>query len=412
VSSPASWAPPYGAPSLTDLTRPIVKGLRQTALPLQLTGRDRDLASDADRFLPPLPPGQYEFIVDKFDAAAPALLAIEPGSGSLLLLLPESREWMPIDQANGGVLAECTRGTLGWRAELVRDERGCTCYVPTDGGLAAVRPRLLGLSFTTEYFGEGVALGGPVAWAGEVWIPIANKKGGVSLIGRTPSQTKPITIVSSAPVPADGFGQPVFDARQIIWPSQDGQLIVRLNQDGKEEADWIDWPVGVRPAFSLGSPYLSARGTFWQCCINTDGSFEYVQMGQRTPERAAVDAPRFGTGNISYKKDQRIKGDPWREPEHANEGASAEVIIPLLESVHDSAVVALRVGALSVLDLLESENEHHRAVLQLQADASADALFGTLIVPRPWLTSVFAYDGHLWIYHPELRKVGGWKLDC
>jgi hypothetical protein len=93
-------------------------------------------------------------------------------------------------------------------------------------------------------------------------------------------------------------------------------------------------------------------------------------------------------------------------------GASSEVVVPLIESELERAVVGLRIDApQGVLALLESDKERHRAVLQLQAEDRADVLFGTLSVTRPWLASLFIYDGHLWVYHPELSQAIGWKVE-
>jgi hypothetical protein len=408
------WVPPFGASALSDITVPLARGLRQTPARLILArskGRGGP-AGDADRTLPPLPPGQYRFLVHKFDVASPTLMAIEPEHGNLLILLPESKTWVPLEPPAGGFLAEGLN-SRGWRMEVV-EQAGCaTLYLPSARGLDAVTPTLIGLSYAAEYFGKGLALGGPVAWAGEVWLPVLGENDVVELVGKPRGAARPIVLHTIAPAPKHGFEAPVFDPLHVIWPSEEGQLVVRLDQNGNKETDWIAWPDGLKPAFSLGCPYLSPSGTFWQLCWRGQSeSLEYVQMGKPGPERAASDAPRLGTGHISYKKTQRIEGDPWREPGHVFDGASSEVVLPLLESELDRAVVGLRVDApQGVLALLESDKERHRAVLQLQAANRAAVPFGSLRVTRPWLTSLFVHDAHLWVYHPELPQALGWKLE-
>ena len=408
------WVPPYGASALSDITKPLARGLRQTPSPLTFARSNGrfDPAGDADRTLPALPPGQYRFLVHRFDVVSRTLMAIQSEHGNLLVLLPESKTWIPLEPT-GEILAEGLKNYRGWRMELVEGVGGATLYFPTAGGLAAVTPTLIGLSYAVEYFGEGRALGGPVAWAGEIWLPVIGKNGVVNLVGKPQAAAKPIVLRTSAPVPKNGFEAPVFDPLHVIWPSEEGQLIVRLDHHGKTETDWIAWPDGLRPTFSLGCPYLSPSGSFWQLCRRAQGeSLEYVQMGKLRPGRVAIDAPRLGTGRISYKKEKRIEGDPWAEPEEVIEEASSEVVVPLIESVLERAVVGLRIDApLGVLALLESNKERHRAVLQLQAENRADVLFGTLRVTRPWLTSLFVYEAHLWVYHPELSQALGWKLD-
>ena len=415
TSLDSPWVPPFGAPALSDMSRPLAGGLRQTPAPLTLARSNvrLDPASDADRTLPALPPGQYRFLVHRFDVATPTLMAIEPDQGNLLILLPASKTWIPLEGASGGILAEGLKNSRGWRMEVVEGARHATLYLPTASGLAAVTPTLIGLTYAAEYFGEGVALGGPVAWAGEVWLPVLGKEGVVNLVGKPRGAAKPVVLPTSAPAPKDGFYAPVFDPLRVIWPSEEGQLIVRLDQRGNKETDWITWPAEVRPTFKLGCPYLSRSGSFSQLCWNgRNESLEYVQMGKLDPERAAIDAPRIGTGRISYKKAQRIEGDPWREPPHVFDGASSEVVVPLVESEIERAVVSLRIDApQGVLALLESDSKRHRAVLQLQAENRTDVLFGTINVARPWLASLFVYDAHLWVYHPELPQALGWKLE-
>jgi hypothetical protein len=418
TSLDSRWVPPFGASALSDIARPVARGLKQTPASLALARSNGRVAQSNGRFdptrtLPAFPPGQYRFLVHKFDVAFPTLMAIELKQGNLLVFLPESKRWMPLERPSRGLLAAGLKNSRGWRMEVVETARCATLYFPTAGGLAAVTPDLMGLSYAIEYFGEGSALGGPVAWGGEIWLPVLGEKGAVNLVGKPLGVATPIVLPTSAPAPKNGFEAPVFDPVHVIWPSQEGQLIVRLDQDGKKETDWVAWPDGLSPAFSLGCPYLSSSGSFSQLCwVGQNESLEYVQMGKQGPERNAIDAPRLGTGHISYKKGQRIDGDPWREPEQVVDEASSEIVVPLIESELERAVVGLRIDApQGVLALLESDEERHSAILQLQAENRDAVLFGSLNVTRPWLTSLFIYDAHLWVYHPELTQAFGWKLE-
>jgi hypothetical protein len=414
ASLDSTWVPPYGEAALSGPARPLARGLRQTPLPLTLARSNRrfDPTKGADKTLPALPPGQYRFLVHRFDAASPTLMAIEPEHGNLLVLLPESKTWMPLEHPTGGVLAEGLKNHRGWRMEVVEGSLGATLYFPTAQGLAAVTPSLIASSYAVEYFGGGRALGGPVGWAGEIWLPVLGERGIVNLVGKPRGAAKHIVLPTGARAPKNGFEAPVFDPFHVIWPSKEGQVIVRLDQDGNKETDWIAWPDGLSPAFALGCPYLSRSGSFSQICRAVKSeSLEYVQMGHRSPERATIDGPRLGTGHISYKKKQRLEGDPWREPQHIADGASSEVVVPLIESQVERAVVGIRIDApQGVLALLESDEETC-AVLQWQAENRPDVLVGILSVARPWLASLFVYDAHFWVYHPQLSQALGWKLE-
>lgn len=413
VCQESPWVPPFGASTLSGTSTPKPGGLRQTAAPLVLARSNArlDPTSDADRTLPALPPGQYRFLVHTFDVASSILMAIEPQQGKLLVLLPESMVWIPLEGKDGATLAPGPKNSRGWRMEVTDEARSARLYFPTDGGLAVVTPTLIGLSYTVEYFGEGPALGGPVAWAGEVWLPQLGKDGTVNLVGKPLGDAETAVLATGAVAPAQGFEAPVFDSLHVIWPSEEGQLIVRLNQAGKKKSDWIAWPQGLRPAFSLGCPLFFE--SFWQqCWSGQDAPLEYVQMGRLFPQRIRIDAPRLCTGRISYVDEQRVEGGPDVQPAHVSGRTSSQVVVPLIESEHERAVVGLRIDAPDgVLALLDSNEEEHLAVLQLQAESRADVLFATLEVARPWLASLFVYDAHLWMYHPALAEVSGWKLD-
>jgi hypothetical protein len=412
VCQDSPWVPPFGASTVSDTGTFEPGGLRQTAAPLVLARPNArlDPASDADRTLPALPPGQYRFLVHKFDVASSVLMAIEPQQGKLLVLLPESMMWMPLEGQDGATLAPGPKNIRGWRMEVADESSSATLYFPTDGGLAAVTPTPIGLSYTVEYFGEGPALGGPVAWAGEVWLPQLGKNGTVNLVGKPLGEADTAVLATGAVAPAHGFDAPVFDSLHVIWPSEEGQLIVRLNQAGKKQSDWIAWPEGLRPAFSLGCPLFFE--SFWQQCWSGQSApLEYVQMGRLFPQRIPIDAPRLCTGRISYVNEQRVDGGPGVQLERVPGRTSSRVVVPLIESAHERAVVGLRIDAPhGVLALLDSDEEQ-LAVLQLQADGRSDLLFGTLDVARPWLASLFVYDAHLWMYHPSLAQALGWKLE-
>jgi len=410
-----TWVPPYGAAPLSDLGQPLAGGLRQTSMPLIVRASDSrvDLASGAHATLPALPPGRFQFLVHRLDVASPVLVAIDPVQGALLVLLPESKQWIALEHPNSPGLAGL-QNLRGWRMEVVEGALSATLYFPTSRGLAAVTPTLVGLSYRAEYSGEGAAIGGPVAWANRIWLPLLNKNGAVDLVGKSRGAGSPITLPTTAPTAAAGFEAPVFDPLQVIWPSEEGQLVLRLDTSGKEQADWIPWPAGLTPRFSAGCPHRSRSGAFWQLCSRGgDGGFEFVQMGKAPAESVAVDAPRLTTGTTSYRNQHRSAADPREQPAHVEGAPSAEVVVPLIESTHRGAVIGLRIAAPhGDLALLESDGARQLAVLQLEAQDLAEVLaFGALSVTRPWLATLFVHDGHLWVHHPELAQPLGWRLE-
>ncbi|HSW20454.1 MAG TPA: hypothetical protein VLJ86_24740, partial [Ramlibacter sp.] len=272
------WAPPFGAPALPGV-KTLSRGLRLTPWPLALArSHERWADGPPDRSLPPLPPGQYRFVVDKFGLACPTLIAVEPEQGQLFVLLPESKSWIALERTAGASWGQRLRNPRGWRMELVHAQGHATAYCPSATGLAAIMPNAIGLCYAIEHAGEGPAIGGPVAWGGEIWTPVLGKGHIVQLVGKPHGAARHIVLPTHAPAPQHGFEAPVFDDLHVNWPCDEGQLVLRLDAHGDKLCDWIAWPEGLKPLFAMGWPYRPPNGPFWQLCRkHDDGRFEYVQ---------------------------------------------------------------------------------------------------------------------------------------
>ena len=405
------WVPPFGASGVPG-AQSLARGLRQTPLPLALARAHRRSADDPpDRALPPLPPGQYRFVVDRFAAACPTLVAVEPERGNLLVLLPGSGRWSALGRTEGASWGQRLRNPRGWRMELAHAHGRATAYCPSATGLAAITPNVIGLCYAIEHAGDGPALGGPVAWGGEIWAPVLGKGHVVQLVGRPHGAARHTVLPTHAPVPQHGFEAPVFDDLHVNWPCDEGQLVLHLDADGDKQCHWLAWPGPSRPVFAMGSPYVAADGTFWQLCRRTDdGRFEYVRMAKAAAEAVPIDGLRLSTGHASYGGTLRADGDPWRAAQ-ADDGESTGIVVPLLESTHDGCVLGLRMEAPhGALALLHGNREPPRAVLQVHMQGGPATPFGTLHVRKPWLALPFVHDGHLWVEHPDLPQALGWEL--
>jgi len=407
----STWVPPFGASALSG-AKPLARGLRQTPLPLALARvHERSESAPPDRTLPLPSSGQYRFVVDKFGAACPTLMAAEPERGELFVLLPESKRWTALGRTAGASWGQRLRDPLGWRMEIVPAPGRSTAFCPSDNGLAALSPHALGLGYAVEHAGEGPAVGGPVAWRGEVWAPVLGRGHVVQLVSRPFGADWHIVLPTRAPVPRHGFQAPVFDEQHVNWPCEEGQLVLRLDADGEKGCDWIPWPDRTEPLFAMGCPYLSLTGTFWQLCRRSDdGRFEYLEMASAAPQVAPIGAPCLSTGRACYRGTLRLKGDPWGSEEE-RDAAPAALVVPLLESTHDGAVVGLRLDAPhGVPALLHAGNKPRSAVLQIEVQGRGAVPFGRLDVRSPWLALPFVHDGHLWVNHPDLPQALGWEL--
>jgi hypothetical protein len=419
----APWVPPFGAPvkrpgapQLSD-----IRGIRQTPRELTLTrapkvgaGPDRSATDDPDRVIPPPPPGQYEFAVGRFGADTDCLLAIEPEKGSLFFWLTASNRWAPVNHVDGGVLSQTSVDASHWRSELVQeggDIGGSVLFLPTTSGLAVVRPDAITLEFSADYIGGGASLGAPVLWGGVIWAPVKGVGRTIALVAASTKGELLNVQATSCAEPAEALGAPVCDARRIVWPSQAGQFVVSKNPDGTAHASWLNWPDDARPVFAFGVPYLSAAGQFWQLCWNArEESYVYVQLGRPGPEIMPTNAPALCTGRRSYKMASAMQGDPWEDPVDMSHGSSSDVVIPLLESTQNGAVLGLVVAAEDGVTALLESRERHPAVMLLRTDTSPNQRFLTLLVSKPWRVRAFIFDGYLWAYHPAMQSILGTEL--
>ena len=392
-SAPVSmpWIPPYGSQPIRPGSSQgsDVRGLRQTVFDIAVTQQPRSgsqsrrsATDDPDFTIPAPPPGQYEFAVGRFGTDVDVLLAIEPEKGALFVWLAVGKRWEPLGHDEGGVLAETSVQVAQWRSELLVDGANAVLCLPTKHGLAVVRPDCLALSFSASYVGHGPAVGSPIFWGNQVWVPLRDESGLITVIAVSSTGELKQTQSTSIHAPEATFGSPVCDAQQIIWPAHAGQLVVRKGADGATTCSWVAWPSAVSPAFAFGSPYLSATGRFWQLCWNArEESYAYVQMGRSAPEIMLTLAPALCTGRYGYKMAARIKGDPWLDQADGDHPASNDVVIPVLESPKHGAVLSLIVEAEGGITSMLESTAHHRVVVQLQSDNSAAMQFGSVIVP-------------------------------
>ena len=118
------------------------------------------------------------------------------------------------------------------------------------------------------------------------------------------------------------------------------------------------------------------------------------------------------TGRYSYKMATRLKGDPWLDHDDTDHTASNDVVIPILESAVNDAVLSLVIEAENGVTALLESTDNLRAVVQLHSNARTGMRFMTFIAPLPWLARPFVFDGHLWIYHSDDALIVGTALEA
>ncbi|NMG36736.1 hypothetical protein GRF61_19980 [Azoarcus sp. TTM-91] len=413
-ASAQNWVPPHGQKNVAAGERPGVRGLRVTPQALRVSAIPRAEGGDGDAALPLPPAGNYEFLVSRYGTRGGELLALDPVAGALYLWLAESALWMALADAGGGFLAETALKREDWRCEVAGQGEDSLIFLPTAAGLACLRPRALALSFEVAYIGSGAVIGAPLHWGGAIWAPQRRANGTLVLQAAELSGAVGAAIDVATDDPLAGLGRfapPVGNERQLIWPGDGGQLVLSRTPDGGMQADWLAWPGGVTPAFEFGCPFMPTSGGFWQLCWDAGrDTYVYLQLGRTQAERHEALAPRLSTGRINYRFGARMKLPPWQEPEHGDDGAGT-VVLPLLESAVDAAVVGVEVESSRGLNELLGSRERLHATLLVQADNHADLRLLRFYAAQPWAGRVFMHDGLLWFYHPEASRIEGWRLE-
>lgn len=406
------WIPPFGTSSLVQRAARTAMGLRQTSLSVSLSRRrERRADSDPDVTRPLPPPGDYEFFSVPAGTNVPVLLALDPSKGMLCAWLPRTQKWESMEHDGGGLLAVTRLGRPSWRCEVSQTESGCLMFLPSEEGLACVRPDAVGLVFRARYVGGEPAIGAPLRFGDQVWVPLRGRSGQLKFVSAD-LQGEPGEVIDLPDLPTEmgSLQAPLTDGRLAIWPAESGQLVLRKQASGAIECGFIPWPTGLHPAFEFGSPFLSRDGSLWQLCFDTAaGTYVYLQLGIERPEREPTTAPRLCTGGYNFRFAAKFRTAPWLEPEHGDDSATDEVVLPLLESTASSSVLGVKLTSTDALANVLASSERIRVELVLDDDTSQTS-FHSLSVAEPWRLRFFVHEDYLWAYHPLLNRLDGWGL--
>lgn len=412
------WVPPFGVLPVGGRTKnPIVRGLRQTMDPLSLHRRsERGPKLDPDAELPLPPPGEYEFFSVPAATKSPVLMALEAQKGIVYLWRPASKTWERLQHAGPDQLAHSSISFSRWRCEASCQDFESMFFLPTKSGLAVVRPDALGLSYQVNHHGGGPVVGAPVQFGESVWAPVVSPDRKLSFANvniNTGSPAEPLACSMENEIDwnSNPLHPPLAYLKVAIWPHATGQLMLENDSAGSSiVARFIPWPEGMDPVFEFGSVFFSRDGQFWQLCFDSSKDcYVYLQLGTERPEVYPATTPRLCTGFFNYRFATKYQTPPWREPEQGDDSGTDEVVLPLLESGHNSAVIGLRIETTQGIVSMLQSNDRMRVDFVLEDDTS-QTTFYTCAVMKPWRMRVFIHEGRLWAYHPDMQKIKGWDL--
>lgn len=403
-----AWLPPFGGDS-SAADKP--QGLRMTDARLALR-RTLSVDSVADHQMAMPPAGNYQFLVSAFETCESRLFALEFSRGLIYHWLPHSESWKEIYSSGDEMLGESSLGDNAW-GMAAQDLQGPTrIYMPTDDGLAIVTINLIARTYESRTVGT-CCVGAPVMWRGKVYVPMLEDDERLGVYTLDPHGTAIRRVDGPAlDAPAAGWVRPLADRRQIIWMAPAGQLIVKRRGGAALEASLLPWASGVKPRFDLGSPYLSDSGHLWQQCLRENeqgGQFVFVRLGLGNPESRPASSPRLCSGAACFCLDKRLRAAPWFDPLGGVDSSAGEVIFPLLESTTTSALLCARVPSTRSLESMLASNVTCTTTFELRGEH--DVQFWVARMPRPWATRPFVYAGHLYLYHPDKRRLPGWRIE-
>jgi hypothetical protein len=393
---PDAWLPPFGGDGADG---ELPQGLRLTAVPLALrTSLSVEALPDSELAI--LPAGNYHFLVSACQTHEARLLALDFSRGLIYHWLPHSECWHEIDPGGEEMIAESSLGDDAWGMAAPDPEGSTRVFLPTDEGLAIVSINLIARTYESHTVG-GCCVGAPALWDGKVYVPMLEEDGELGVYALEPYGTSLRRVEGPRlDAAAAEWIRPLADGLQLIWMAAQGQLVVQHGDGGTPGASFLAWPPGVTPRFDLGSPGLSAGGELWQQCHQEGrkgGAFVSVQLGRATPQIKAQKSARLGTGRASLPL------------EGSGSSADDEVVFPLLESTSASTLLCARVQGVRPVDGVFESSETFTTTFELRG--KHDVQFWVARMPRPWATRPFVYAGHLYLYHPDKRRLQGWRID-
>jgi hypothetical protein len=411
------WSPPFGNASVDSGGYSEARGLRRTPHPLALRDiKSRSAEADSDEFMEAPPPGEYQFFSIPFGASGATLIALDPLKGTLFARLPASRTWQPLEGVGRAIIDECSLPHHAWRAEIVKCSTGpgSALFVATQAGLARITPDIASLTYEVVDIGGAPAVGAPIAFDNNIWIPLQATNGPIRFIGVDQEGELKSDLKVVAPeglsIDVSEIGLPVSYGRVAVWVCKSGQLRVQKQNDGGATATFSPWPASVRPCLDFGSPYLTSSGQLWQVCFNTaTDRYVWVRIDRPHAEVSTATTLRLCSGMVNFRITSKTSMPPWEEPEHSDDTASNDFVIPLLESSTSDVVIGLRLSSeAGIAKAFESKERVPYALCY--DDSDNEVTFFTAFAPEPWRIRLFVHNDKLWAYHSRAKRIEGWNL--
>lgn len=409
----AGWLPPYGNAGLQS---DLIRGGKLTTASVFLGGHTQQEDALPDSVLPPLPGGVYRFLVARFGLQDNFLVACDFIRGALYCWMAGRGRWEEFKGVAGAdyLGADMIPEQL-WNLECIDLEGESIVYWPCDAGLARVRINPLTLSYKTELLTRGECHSQPLLLGEAMYVLVRPRPGAELNLVEIETKGEGRVKVRLDNIPCADW-HAAATTHEVLWLCSRGQVIVNPKRGSFDFHEWKD-PTLV-PKFQLGPVHGTNTGRLWMQAFRGDrdeGERGFVSVGGKNQQDwQHSEAPRAMSGKSSIKSEQRLKDDPWIEPEVVSMDArdNNEAVVPLLESVTDGSMLVFRVDHLYGIEKFFETADDQKMLVRFQVleQHSGERGFYSALIRAPWKTTAFIYHGILYLQHPDIQDINGWSL--
>ncbi|MFC5460171.1 hypothetical protein [Massilia niabensis] len=407
------WLPPHGN---NGLKTALVRGGKLTCAPLRLQPYTEETNAVPAESLPFPAVGTFRFLVGAFGLQRSSLIALDWKNGVLYCWLPADRAWVKLTAAAGSVfLGSEEIADEFWNVECTNLTQDALLYWPCDAGLGVVRIEPLTLTYSAQLVAAGTCYSQPLALNDKVYVLMrCRQEQEVSLVEVSPENNNQWTEKLKGLPNSDWH--PAATSHEVLWLSYQGHVVAN---PARERFEFITWnPSAIKPEFRLGPPHCARDGRLWLQVMHPEGyegepSQGFISLGRAKQDWNPSGGPRTLSGKSSIKVEKRLGDEPWIEPDIVSSEAhdNNEAVVPLLESVSDGSMLVLRVDHTTGIKQFFERDERLSVRFQIMGQHSDEQGFFATRMHQPWKTLAFIYEDYLYLYHPEMANLPGWRVD-